>query len=211
MKTLRSVLFAAVGFVILICALVLGGLQPQEVQSGDYKDVMVVNTPLPVTGTITGSPTVNAQQSGAWDVGITGTPNVNVANTPNVGITGTPTVNAQQSGSWSVDATIPHASRAVTITHPSGGLPNQSTQNFNLTPPLTTSLVTVANLGGTGHRSFLVVAYVSGGGHFSFSAKEGLEDVILPLVQPIPITRISIRCDSFSTVVCGYEISLVGN
>src|SRR5215470_540884 len=45
--------------------------------------VTVVNTPLPVavTGSTTISGTVNAAQSGAWNVGITGTPVVNVTNT----------------------------------------------------------------------------------------------------------------------------------
>ena len=48
--------------------------------------VTVVNTPLPVTGntTVSGTvdigntPTVNAQQSGRWNVGILGTPTVNI-------------------------------------------------------------------------------------------------------------------------------------
>src|SRR5260370_668311 len=61
--------------------------------------VIVVNTPsqpVPVTGTVTGTVTgnVQAQQSGAWNVGITGTPSVNIANSP--------TVLARQSGPWTV-------------------------------------------------------------------------------------------------------------
>jgi len=56
--------------------------------AGPTKPVVVVNTPanpVPVTGTITGgvnitnTPTVNAQQSGLWNVGILGTPTVTVA------------------------------------------------------------------------------------------------------------------------------------
>jgi hypothetical protein len=43
--------------------------------SAQPQNVNVVNTP-----------TVNAQQSGTWNVGINGTPNVNVANMPAVGI-----------------------------------------------------------------------------------------------------------------------------
>ena len=43
--------------------------------------VNIVNPlPVPVTGTTTVSGTVAATQSGLWSVGITGTPNVNVAN-----------------------------------------------------------------------------------------------------------------------------------
>jgi hypothetical protein len=44
--------------------------------------VQVVNTPLPVTGTVAG--TVQAQQHGTWNVGVSGTPNVIVANVPGV-------------------------------------------------------------------------------------------------------------------------------
>jgi hypothetical protein len=43
--------------------------------------VNIVNPlPLPVTGSTTVSGTVAATQSGTWNVGVTGTPNVNVAN-----------------------------------------------------------------------------------------------------------------------------------
>ena len=57
-------------------------------------NVNVVNTPLPVTGTVTGS------------VSITGTPNVNVINTPKVQVTGTvETQTAIPSGAFSVTDT----------------------------------------------------------------------------------------------------------
>ena len=55
--------------------------------AGPTKPVVVVNTPanpVPVTGTITGNvtitntPTVGAQQSGLWNVGILGTPTVKI-------------------------------------------------------------------------------------------------------------------------------------
>jgi len=49
MKTLRNSLLVAGGFAILVGALVLSGLQPQEVEAKKVK-------------------TVNAQQSGAWNV-----------------------------------------------------------------------------------------------------------------------------------------------
>jgi hypothetical protein len=41
---------------------------------------------------VANQPTVSAEQSGGWSVGIVGTPNVNIANTPSVSIAGTPTV-----------------------------------------------------------------------------------------------------------------------
>jgi len=44
---------------------------------GGSKDVNVVNTPTVNVGNV---PTVNAQQGGAWSVGITGTPTGNLAN-----------------------------------------------------------------------------------------------------------------------------------
>src|SRR5205807_7914799 len=50
------------------------------------RGVIVVNTPLPVSGAIGVNGTVSAAQSGTWNVGITGT--------PNVGITGTPAVSS---------------------------------------------------------------------------------------------------------------------
>jgi hypothetical protein len=65
--------------------------------------VEVVNTPLPVTGNLNAAVVgpVAAQQSGPWNVGITGTPNVNVANTVR-------TVNdPPQPVEASVDVTIP--------------------------------------------------------------------------------------------------------
>jgi len=101
-------------------------------------------------------------------------------------------------------------SRVENIESPPAGLPDQTFQNVTFTTPLTTSLVTVANRGGTGHRSFLVTAFVSGSGFFSFQVKEDQPDVTLPLAEPIPITGVSIRCDSFSAVVCQYTVSLVG-
>jgi len=107
--------------------------------------------------------------------------------------------------------TIAPASRVENIESPPAGLPDQTFQNVTFTTPLTTSLVTVANRGGTGNRSFLVTASVEGGGFFSFQAKENGDDVTLALSQPIRITGVSIRCDSFSTVVCRYTVSLVGN
>ena len=103
------------------------------------------------------------------------------------------------------------ASRVENIASPAGELPDQEFQNVTFETPLLTSLVTVANLGGSGHRSFLVTVSVYGGGSFSFQVKEGHEDVTLPLSQQIPVTGVSIRCDSFSEVHCRYSVSLVGD
>jgi hypothetical protein len=120
-------------------------------------------------------------------------------------------------GMWLVGEDTPNvisvapASRVENIESPALGLPDQVIDDVTFDTPIITSLVTVANRGGAGHRSFLVTASVSGGGFFSFQVKEDHDDVTLSLTQPIPITGVSIRCDSFSAVVCRYTISLVGN
>lgn len=91
---LRDCLLAAGGFAILV-ALVVVTDPPHATAGPGPAPVTVVNTganPVPTTGTITNTPNVHAVQSGTWNVGvsgnvgITGTPNVNVANMPPVGI-----------------------------------------------------------------------------------------------------------------------------
>lgn len=103
------------------------------------------------------------------------------------------------------------ASRVEQINSPPDGLPDQEVQYVEFDSPLNTSLITVFNAGGTGHRSFALVFEVQGGGTFMFSAKEDGDDVNLALTQPIPVTAVWIRCDSFSDVVCRYAVSLVGD
>ena len=41
-------------------------------------------------------------------------------------------------------------------------------------------------------------------------SNENQQDVLLTLTQPITLSGLSIRCDSSSSVVCRYSISLVG-
>ncbi|PYT54050.1 MAG: hypothetical protein DMG43_07520 [Acidobacteria bacterium] len=102
----------ALTFALGILAIALGLFSTHPAGAAGSAPVMVTNTPLPVQGT------VNAAQSGPWNVGVTGTPNVNIANAPNVnigtlpavqlasgttvGISGTPSVNVNSS------ATSPH-------------------------------------------------------------------------------------------------------
>ncbi len=110
-----------------------------------------------------------------------------------------------------VTSTAHAAPRSQVIESPPTGLPNQQFQTVNFPTPLNTSLVTVANRGGTGNRAFLVSISLSGGGSFSFQAKEGQSDITLPLSHLLPVTGVSIRCDSFSSSVpCRYTVSLVG-
>jgi len=100
--------------------------------------------------------------------------------------------------------------RVEQIDSPQFGLPDQTFQSVTFTTPITTSLVVVNDRGGTGHKSFLVSLSVASGGTVSFSAREGLADVTLPLTRPIPISGVQIRCDSFSGVNCQYTVTLVG-
>ncbi len=100
--------------------------------------------------------------------------------------------------------------RVEQIDSPQFGLPDQTFQSVTFTTPITTSLVVVNDRGGTGHKSFLVSLLVASGGAVSFSQREGLADVTLPLTRPIPISGVRIRCDSFSNVHCQYTVTLVG-
>ncbi len=85
MKRFARMLFAGLGIVITGTATSL--VPNKAATAGNGAPVMVINTPLPVT------------QSGPWNVGINGTPSVNIG-TPTVnlgagntvGINGTPTV-----------------------------------------------------------------------------------------------------------------------
>ncbi len=106
---------------------------------------------------------------------------------------------------------IAPATRAESMQSPALGLPDQQFQNLNLRQPLTTSLITVANLGGSGNRAFVITVKLLTGGSFVFAAKEGGEDITLALSQPVVVSGVTVRCDSFSSVNCRYQISLVGD
>src|SRR5260370_39849178 len=82
MKKLRRCMLRGVGLGVLAAGIFLGTTAPAIAAS--IKDVLVVNDatkPVPVTlqGTTAVAGTVSALQSGAWPVGISGTPGV-VAN-----------------------------------------------------------------------------------------------------------------------------------
>jgi hypothetical protein len=74
MKQLGKLMLVCAGFGFLAAVLSLAPTRPAE--AGGSAPVTVLNTPLPVQGT------VNAAQSGTWNVGLTGTPSVNIGNTP---------------------------------------------------------------------------------------------------------------------------------
>lgn len=79
----------ALTVVLAVAAATIPLSRPTQAQQGSAP-VTVVNTPLPVsltgTGNISGS--VNAAQSGAWNVGVTSLPSVQLAAGTTVGITG---------------------------------------------------------------------------------------------------------------------------
>ena len=59
---------------------------------------------------------VSALQSGAWNVGIVGTPEVNISNVPEVSIAGSPGVNVENSPTVKIDA----SSNSVTVGNSAG-------------------------------------------------------------------------------------------
>src|SRR6266567_3823938 len=81
MKQFSKLMLIAVGSGILTVALSLVPSKPAG--AAGSAPVTVTNTPLPVQGT------VGAAQSGAWNVGINGTPSVTVAGLPAVQFNGT--------------------------------------------------------------------------------------------------------------------------
>jgi hypothetical protein len=137
-------------------------LVPQKnvtAQSGPM--VTIVNPlPLPVTGNVNAAVngTVAAQQSGAWNVGITGTPNVNIGNYPAT-LTG---ASVPVSGSVNANVTFPQNLPVYNLDD-RGRIPYQSTVDMvgkcpNVSNPVECSFS--FPVVPAGHR--LVVEHVSG-------------------------------------------------
>lgn len=161
MKGFKHYLSLAAGVGILLLTLALANADWVLAQASKVTQVFVTNTaasPVPTLaqGTTTVGGTVNAAQSGPWDVGLTGTPNVNVASMP--------TVNAQQSGVWMVDVNgialvrdVDHAAR--NLYNPQGNFgPSLQIGEFSACATGFGSHLTVP----VGKR--LVIEYVSGNG-----------------------------------------------
>jgi hypothetical protein len=105
MYKFKNSLIALVGMMALIGLIAAvtphSGYGQQNEPVGPVKPVKVANStaePVPVTGSVnvqgpmTVSGTVKAEQVGDWNVGIAGTPTVNLSPGATVGIAGTPTV-----------------------------------------------------------------------------------------------------------------------
>jgi hypothetical protein len=72
---------AAVLSVLAVVGTIMNSHQAEAQGPPGGMSVNIVNpSPVPVTGSTTVSGTVAATQSGSWNVGITGTPKVNVTN-----------------------------------------------------------------------------------------------------------------------------------
>jgi hypothetical protein len=86
MNKLKNTLIALAVLVALAGAIIAITPATSQGQGGTSgKDVNVVNTP---NVNVVNTPTVQAQQSGVWDVGITGMPTVQVANTAQAPVLG---------------------------------------------------------------------------------------------------------------------------
>jgi len=80
MNRLKSSLIAFFGLMALIGVIATLTPTTSKGQGGGSKEVIVVNTP---DVNVINTPTVKAQQDGAWNVGLTGTPTVQVGNAAN--------------------------------------------------------------------------------------------------------------------------------
>ena len=138
--------------VAAVASLPSSGTQAQG-RGPSPNDVNVVNTP-----------TVNAQQSGAWNVAVSGTPAVTAQQSGawSVGLAGTPTVLAQQDGAW--DVGVPGVTNRVTTSGRAVILAGQFSTFFFLAAPAcpagTTFLVTDVQAGpevSIGATQFTVV------------------------------------------------------
>ena len=79
MQNLRNKLIA--GGAVLLLAAIGTMMNRQAMQAAGGPSVTIESPiPLPVTGTVTATGTIAATQSGTWNVGVTGTPNVHVTN-----------------------------------------------------------------------------------------------------------------------------------
>src|SRR5262245_42668398 len=83
MKNFKSYIFAAIGFAVLV--VLAGAVGSKASPPATAQDVKVVNTaaspvPTQAQGTTNIAGSVEAQQSGIWNVGIAGTPTIQVGN-----------------------------------------------------------------------------------------------------------------------------------
>jgi hypothetical protein len=77
----RSASIAGISTCILVAGILVSLLPGRHVAASNIQSVSGTNPSLPVT------------QSGSWNVGINGTPTVNLSSAASVGISGTPKVN----------------------------------------------------------------------------------------------------------------------
>lgn len=108
MKRSSKIVLSGLGL-FLLAAMVVA---PTPSHSSGSAPVTVVNTPLPVQGTI-GVNNLPAVQSVSGTVSVGNTPNVNVANTPAVSVTNTPSVTV--SGTASVSNAVDQGNNPIPL------------------------------------------------------------------------------------------------
>jgi hypothetical protein len=148
---------------------------------------------------VANSPTVKAQQDGTWNVGITGTPSVDVENFP-----ATQEVNVA-GGSVNAIPPVTSASELASFTVAAGDIGVQDVT------PIDASLITV--VGGSDDEVVVEFEGTVGGGT-DFEIGDPDADlgplVTLPLPQPIHVEHILARCHNESED-CELTVFLVGS
>ena len=179
--------------------------------------VTVVNTPLPVQGTVSGNVavtgTVNAVQSGPWSVGVTGNVPAVQSGSWNVGITGTPTVSVT---GGSVSSSLPTLTRFQRFFELS--LDPQSDKDYVFDTPmnLTTILVCTRDDIDVGIRTYDVQGGDTGNllqiGKFSGpGGLSGFPCQVVTLGMQIPATGLFVRNGSIVTHATFFLIGLTTN
>src|SRR5579863_3384134 len=128
--------------------------------------VSVSNTPLPVNANVTNTVlpvqgTVNAAQSGSWNVGINGTPTVQLAAGATVGVNGTPTVQLAPGATVAVSGgTVKLANTAATPFY-TRDTNNPSSQSFAVSPFGDSTNFTIPTTSGSQTVSVAVLQQLS--------------------------------------------------
>ncbi len=158
---------------------------------------------LQVAGTmnVANTPTVKAQQDGTWNVGLTGTPTVDVGNFPS-----TQDVNVV-GGTVSATAPVATHSTFASFTVAAGEVGAQDVE------PIDASLITVVG-GGDDEVIVEFEGHAPGGGIVDFEIGDQDENlgpfVTIPLTQPMPIAHILARCQNESED-CELSVFLLGS
>ncbi len=220
MAKFRRYVAAATGLSILAVAVSL--FSGQQAQGANPAHVVITNTsaqPVPmlaqgttaITGNvgITGTPTVNL--AGGSNVGIAGTPAVDLAPGATVGIN--PASNTVQIGN-ALAAPVPTMSISATKHWGFGVGLGESTNTTQVAPePIDASLITVNVQRGNVYLEIQMspgAGCVGCGGIFRFTYPTAGQVIVLPLPQPVTVDRVFVVCSSPSPTGCFAEWVIVG-